>query len=119
MPCPSSILYALDHGTFGQSFCAELLEVFAMVHCKCDFARTYITVHSVGVEETAGPVKPLMKIAFLSNCLHVTTYCVRREIKVELNYFSFSQSPPPANFLSVGTQFRPFRTGVLQVLVPL
>lgn len=78
----------------------------------CDFAWIYITVHPVGVEETAGTVKPLIKIHFLRYCLNVTTYCVWREIKVKLNVH-------PANLLRFGTQFQSLRTGVLQVLVPL
>lgn len=63
----------------------------------CDFAQTYITVGSEGVEGTAGAGNLLMEIAFLRHCLNVTTYCVRREIKVKLNYFLLSHGSP-ANF---------------------
>lgn len=82
-------LHALDHRPIDSRF-------FFLHHFRnCDFAWTCITVHSVGVEETAGTVKPLMKIAFLRHCLIVTTHCVRREIKVKLNRLLFSQTPSP------------------------
>lgn len=43
----------------------------------CEFAWTYVTVHFVGVEKTAGAVKVLMKMAFLRHCDNDTIYTVR------------------------------------------
>lgn len=100
--CPTSLISQSSasapvicrmHRTTDQSIRAPLQSLILESFGRCHFARTYITVRPVGVEEAAGTVKPLMEIAFRRHCLNATTHRVRRKPKSEITFLILSRPP--------------------------